>query len=93
MLYELMPKYRKSFYGKAVVDIAADGTETLYSYNTPILKRSKDGTLTRLWSGWSATTGSHIAAFCGLNKAQFCALPCFSTPEQQAAAYSGTLVF
>ena len=30
--------------------------------------------LVRLWDGWSATTGRHIKAFCGLNKAAYMAL-------------------
>lgn len=70
--YELIPTDgRKSFYGKAVVEVAADGTETLYSYNTPIIKRTVSGELVKLWNGWSTTTGRHIAAFCGLNKAAY----------------------
>lgn len=73
--YELTPNNgRKSFYGKAVVEIAADGSETLYSYNTPIIKRSSNGDLVKLWDGWTATTGRHIKAFCGLSKAEFLAL-------------------
>lgn len=74
--YELIPQDgRKSFYGKAVVTISADGAQTLYSYNTPIVRRDPSGTLTRLWHSWSATTGRHIKAFCGLNKAGYEALP------------------
>lgn len=70
--FELMPNDgRKSFYGKAVVEIANDGTETLYSYNTPIIKRLVSGELVKLWGGWSATTGRHIKAFCGLSKKEF----------------------
>lgn len=47
--YELIPTDgRKSFYGKAVVQIAADGSETLYSYNTPIIKRTASGELVKL---------------------------------------------
>lgn len=70
--YELMPTDgRKSFYGKAVVEVAADGSETLYSYNTPIIKRTVSGELVKLWNGWSVTTGRHIVAFCGLNKAAY----------------------
>lgn len=73
--YELTPNNgRKSFYGKAIVEIAADGSETLYSYNTPIIKRSSSGDLVKLWDGWTATTGRHIKAFCGLSKAEFLAL-------------------
>lgn len=91
-LYELTPTdNRKSFYGKAVVEVAADGSETLYSYNTPIIKRTAAGELVKLWDGWSATTGRHIAAFCGLNKAEFTALPHTPTPYEKAQAYSGTL--
>ena len=95
MRYELMPKNRKSFYGKAVVDIARDGTETLFSYHTPIIRKAKDGTLTRLWAGWSATTGRHIYAFCGLRKKDFSTLPVDRRYDgmNKAAAYSGTLVF
>lgn len=70
--YELIPiDGRKSFYGKAVVMIDADGSETLYSYNTPIIKRTTSGELVKMWDGWSVTTGRHIKAFCGLNKAGF----------------------
>ena len=73
--YELTPTNgRKSFHGKAVVIVEKDGTETLYSYNTPIIKRTAAGELVKLWDGWTATTGNHIAAFCGLNKAAYMAL-------------------
>ena len=73
--YELIPTDgRKSFYGKAVVNIGDDGSETLYSYNTPIIKRLVSGELVKLWDGWTATTGRHIRAFCGLNKADFMSL-------------------
>lgn len=73
--YELIPNDgRKSFYGKAVVEVADDGSETLYSYNTAIIKRTTAGELVKLWDGWSATTGRHISAFCGLNKAGYMAL-------------------
>ena len=65
---------RKSFYGKCYVEVDADGAETLYSYGTPIITRC-NGVLKRLWDGWSATTGRHIRAFCGLNKSGFTALP------------------
>lgn len=73
--YELTPTDgRKSFYGKAVVIVKDNGTETLYSYNTPIIKRLVSGELVKLWDGWTATTGRHIQAFCGLNKASFMSL-------------------
>lgn len=73
--YELKPTDgRKSFYGKAVVMVEDNGTETLYSYNTPIIKRLVSGELVKIWDGWTATTGRHIKAFCGLNKAIFMSL-------------------
>lgn len=73
--YELIPTDgRKSFYGKAVVIVEDNGTETLYSYNTPIIKRLVSGELVKLRDGWTATTGRHIQAFCGLNKAAFMSL-------------------
>lgn len=73
--YELIPTYgRKSFYGKAVVMVEDNGTETLYSYNTPIIKRLVSGELVKIWDGWTATTGRHIKAFCGLSKAEYMSL-------------------
>ena len=69
--YELKPAGgQKSFYGKARVVVEDDGTETLISYATAVMRRDPDGKLTRLWWDWSATTGRHIKAFCGLNKAE-----------------------
>lgn len=39
-IYELRPvDGRKSFYGKALVHLDVDGSETLYSYGTRILTR------------------------------------------------------
>lgn len=74
--YELLPNdCHKSFYGKAKVFVSKDGTEYLQSYSTIVCVREPDGTIRRTWSGWSATTGRHIAAFCGMNKKTFCSLP------------------
>ena len=43
-MYELSPTdSRKSFYGKARVMVEDNGTETLYSYDTAIIKRIPDG--------------------------------------------------
>lgn len=70
------PDQQKSFYGKACVLVDfSTGDETLYSYDTPIVRRHGDGSLARLYDGWSATTGRHIKAFCGLTKREFMALP------------------
>lgn len=91
-MYELIPvNGQKSFYGKAVVETYTDGSAVLFSYNTPIIKRTLKGELVRLWAGWSATTGKHIKAFCGLDKAGFTALPHDCTTYEKAAAYAGTL--
>ena len=71
-MYELIPDNgRKSFYGKAKVVVDDNGNETLYSYDTPIIKRDINGKLTKLWNGWSNTTGTHIKAFCGLDKKSY----------------------
>lgn len=90
--YELIPTTgQKSFYGKAIVVADNNGNETLYSYNTPIIKRDKSGNLERLYAGWSQTTGKHVKAFCGLDKKGFFALPHEMTTFEKAKAYSGTL--
>ena len=74
-IYELTPTDgHKSFYNKAKVHIDDNGNETLYSYNTPIITRTATGKLVKLWDGWTATTGRHIRAFCGLSKAEYIAL-------------------
>lgn len=91
-VYNLVPNdSHKSFYGKAKVTVLKDGTMILKSYETDVARIEKDGTVTRLWSGWSATTGRHIRAFCGMDKKEFTALPVTIRPEDKTAAYSGTL--
>ena len=74
--YELTPKNgRKSFYGKAIVEVDEYGVETLFSYQTPIIKRFPNGTLKRLYDeAPSLTTSTYIKSFCGLNKREFMAL-------------------
>lgn len=54
---------RKSFYGKARVLLEDDGTKVLFSYGTAVCKLSSAGDVSRLWEGWSATTGRHVQAF------------------------------
>lgn len=61
--------------GCPVVVIDDDGTEHLISYNTEILRKDTKGNITRVWTGWSQTTGKHIKAYCGLNKAGYDKLP------------------
>ena len=67
--FDLAPDYdsRKSFYGKAKVDVRPDGTQVLYSYGTPVCK-IQDGKATLLkrgYLGWasSATTLRHVKEF------------------------------
>jgi len=75
-IFELIPKNgRKSFGHKAIVQVDTNGDRTLFSYCTPIIKQCADGRVIRLWDKWSSTTGAHIMTFCGLNKAEFEALP------------------
>lgn len=71
--YELHPANgRKSFYGKAVVKVDDDGTETLLSYDTPIIKKKGDK-LIPLYTGkkYGMTTATHVKSFCGISKEQY----------------------
>lgn len=75
--YELLPlesQHQKSFYRKATVEVDKKGNQTLYSYGTRIIEKTADGSLVKCWYGWSATTGKHIFAFCGLRKKEYEAL-------------------
>lgn len=60
--------------GTPCVVVDDEGTEHLFSYNTEILRKYPNGTIRRVWTGWTQTTGKHIKAYCGLNKAGFDAL-------------------
>lgn len=83
--YDLKPTNgQTSFYGKAIIELNADGSETLYSYGTKILTRDPAGNITRQFNGiaadgsnvgFTATTLKHVKSFTGLNKADFIALP------------------
>lgn len=44
-------------------------------YGKAKVKIYTNGNVIRLWDVWSATTGRHIASFCGLNKKEFLNLP------------------
>lgn len=48
---------QKSYYKKAYIE-----NNTLYSYDTPIL-RYENGKITKLWNGYSHTTMNHIRDF------------------------------
>lgn len=69
-IYELTATQQASFYGKAKV-IVENGIKYLYSYNTKICAKLKNGEIVRFGDFWSMTTARHIKAFCGLNTAQF----------------------
>lgn len=74
--YLLAPKDgRKSFYNKAKVTIYSNGAEVLRSYDTDVAVRDASGNIHRIWDDWSATTGRHIYAFCGMRKAEWMKLP------------------
>lgn len=80
--YELMPNdSHKSFYGKALVCVHEDGTETLYSYGTAIIDRTPEGELIPRYDGWTATTGRHVKAFCGLSKDEYFKLAGWEKPR------------
>ena len=77
-LYELMPTdgTRKSFYGKALVRFEDDGSETLLSYRTPVIRKDAGGGLVRLYvKEPSATTWRHIKAFADITKKEWDKLP------------------
>lgn len=77
-IYELKPIVgtRKSFYGKALIQIEDDGTKTLLSYTTPIARRNTDGTLSKLYGKEpSQTTWRHIKAFAGITRKEWDSLP------------------
>ena len=57
--------------GSPLVVVNDNGEEVLFSYCTEIMKKTKSGQFLRRWPQWSMTTGRHIKAFCGLNKAGF----------------------
>ena len=62
---ELSPQYdaRKSFYGKAKVVTDSDGTQILYSYNTPVVEiKNGKPILKAMWDS-SATTLRHVKEF------------------------------
>ena len=57
--------------GSPLVVVNDNGEKVLFSYCTEIMKETKSGQFLRRWPNWSMTTGRHIKAFCGLNKAGF----------------------
>ena len=74
-LYELTPNDgRKSFYRKALV-CELHGRRISRSYNTVVAWIDRGGHVHRTWSGWSATTGRHLRAFAGINKAAWDKMP------------------
>lgn len=77
-IYELKPTVgtRKSFYGKALVQLEDDGSKTLFSYMTPIARRNPGGTLSKLYEKEpSQTTWRHIKAFTGITRKEWDLLP------------------
>lgn len=54
---------RKSFYGKAQVIEAKDGSKYLRSYETIVCSIDSSGKFKRHWSGYSPTTMRHVNSF------------------------------
>lgn len=77
--YKLSPiNGRLLFYGKCKVVEYGTGTKYLYSYNTLVMVY--DGrNYKRIWSGYSATTLSHVSAFMGrkVTKKEWLAMPIY----------------
>lgn len=61
--YELVASKQKSYYGKAVVCELENGVALLKSYGTVVCGVLQDGTVVRLWDGWSSTTAKHVNDF------------------------------
>lgn len=62
---ELSPQHdaRKSFYGKAKIVTDSDGTQILYSYNSPVVEIKDDKVVLKpMWDS-SATTLRHVKEF------------------------------
>ena len=62
---ELAPMHdrAKSFYGKAYIITDGYGTQTLYSYSTPVLSIDAHRNVSRHWHGYSVTTMRHVDEF------------------------------
>ena len=62
--YDLSPRYdsRKSFYGKARVEISG-GAKTLYSYNTPVAEVRRGKFRELPMANYSKTTRRHVREF------------------------------
>lgn len=76
---ELLPvDGRKSFYGKAVVQIEDNNDRVLISYDTKIARLvARDASIERLYPyPLSLTTARHLKAFCGMGKKEFESLEC-----------------
>lgn len=75
LMCELSPQpkqHQKSFYGKAYIIVDDKKmTTTLFSYDAKIMTKYQDGHYERHYDDWTQTTGKHIKAFSGLNKAEF----------------------
>lgn len=80
-MYELSPRDgRKSFYGKAMVMIDAEGNETLYSYGTEVARYNRKENKVEVLGRFSLTTGRHITAF--VNEHGVCADRFSSIPKE-----------
>lgn len=65
---ELVPDNgRRSFYGKGTMLLGKNGYRFCRSYRTIVAMATPNGSLVRVWNGYSPTTMSHISSFCVTN--------------------------
>ena len=71
-IFELKATNQKSYYNKAFVIEKGNNIKQLKSYQTIVCEYNTDtGEFTRLWAGYSPTTGNHIKDFIKLYNINF----------------------
>jgi len=63
MTYDLTPLRKKSFYGKASVEVHENGTHVLTSYDTQVASYNPNTKNLDIKGWYSSTTARHINAF------------------------------
>lgn len=62
-------------FDKAKIMVIDNGDQVLYSFNKPIIRKTANGELVKLFDGFAFITGNHIKAFCGLGISEFMRMP------------------
>lgn len=62
-------------YDTEIIHITPDGEKYRVWEGSYVLRNGPFWTKYEEWTEWTATTGRHIRAFCGLNKKEFMKLP------------------